>query len=74
MSNNITSFERKKVEAFVVRKTRATRQEAAALSDLDLATLVIEATGRKVVVAGQSVAVRKRMLEVEVEGRRMRHR
>ena len=63
--------DRKRAEAFLVRKGRASPAEAARLSELALAERVLAADGRRYVV-GPSVAVRKRLLELECEGRRMR--
>jgi hypothetical protein len=62
--------DRKRAEAFLVRKGRASPAEAARLSELALAERVLAADGRRKVVAGQSVAARK--WEIECEARRMR--
>jgi hypothetical protein len=56
---------RSKTEAFVARKRGFSKAKAAGFSDLQLAELAIGCTGRR--VAGTSVAVRKRLLELEVE-------
>ena len=70
MSNSLR--ERKRIEAFLVKKGRATKSAAAGLSDEVLARRVIAACGRAVVSKDVAVAVAMRKLELESETKRGR--
>ena len=63
--------DRKRAEALVVRKGRASQAEATRLSDIALAERVLAAGARRSASA-TTIAVAKRRLEIEVEARRRR--
>ena len=68
--SNMISRERKLIEALLVKKTRVSKAGAAALSDVQLATQVLAACGRRTVSKDVAVAIAKAKLELECKTKR----
>jgi hypothetical protein len=70
--NGFSPYERKKIEALLVKRTRISANAASRLSDMDLAVRTIEADGRRIINGGSTAKVAARKWELECEGRRIR--
>jgi hypothetical protein len=68
--SSMMARERKMIEAFLVKKTRTSKAEAARLSDVVLAQRVMAACGKKLISKTVLVEIAKAKLELEVETKR----
>ncbi|MGY4288081.1 hypothetical protein ACVWXO_007301 [Bradyrhizobium sp. LM2.7] len=70
--NRMAQHERKKAEAFLVKKTGITPSGAARLSDLELAKSILATSGSRSGSNPNAIKIAARKLELECEVRRAR--